>query len=205
MTELKPKRVHKPADQRRSEILAAACRVFAEQGYQRADMQAVADAAGVGKGTVYRHLASKEELFSAVLDDCLERLMQAIAEGVESREDPIEQLRELMRAYLLFFENNPEVIELLAEERIAFPDRKASSYFARAPEGREEIGLPLFERLAQTCELRDFALEDIMDAGADLIHGAVFLQCSPHRTKPLSERFDTLFEIFMQGILKPPH
>lgn len=205
MSESKPKRVHKPADQRRVEILAAARQIFAEHGYQRADMQAVADAAAVGKGTVYRYFASKEALFSAVLDDCLERLMQVVAEAAVTGDDPLEQLRTLMRAYLLFFDDNPDVIELLAEERIVFPERKESSYFARAPEGREEIGRPLFERLAQAYELHDLPLEELMDVGADLIHGAVFLQCSPQRTRPLAERFDAMFDIFIRGILKHPH
>lgn len=203
MSESKPKRVHKPAEQRCVEILAAATTVFAEHGYHSADMQAVADAASVGKGTVYRYFPSKEQLFSAALDDALERLRLSILAGMHSQDDPKDQLREVMRAYLGFFDDNPELIELLSQERIAFPERRVSTYFARAPEGREEIAGPLFKRLAQAYPLRDIPLEELMDVGGDLIHGAVFLQCAPQRTRSLRERADTLFDIFIHGIMKP--
>ncbi len=54
INESEPKRVHKSAGQREDEILFAASQVFADRGYQRADVQAIADLACAGKGTVYR-------------------------------------------------------------------------------------------------------------------------------------------------------
>ena len=46
--------------EKQQRILDVATRVFAEQGFHNADTQAVADLAGVGKGTVYRYYRSKE-------------------------------------------------------------------------------------------------------------------------------------------------
>ena len=49
--------------QRREDILAAAALVFAQRGYPGTDMQALADVAGVAKGTLYLYFPSKEDLF----------------------------------------------------------------------------------------------------------------------------------------------
>ncbi|HET6810851.1 MAG TPA: TetR family transcriptional regulator [Acidimicrobiales bacterium] len=47
-------------------LVAAATRAFARHGYAEVTVSDVSAAAGLGKGTVYRHFASKEELFFAV-------------------------------------------------------------------------------------------------------------------------------------------
>ena len=55
-----PKIVDKAA--RQQDLIQAALQVFAEQGYHRATMQAVADRAGVSKGGIYDYFESKEDL-----------------------------------------------------------------------------------------------------------------------------------------------
>jgi AcrR family transcriptional regulator len=49
-------------------LLQTAARLFEEQGVDAVSMSAVAQAAGVGKGTLYRHFPSKEALCYALLD-----------------------------------------------------------------------------------------------------------------------------------------
>lgn len=49
-------------------LMDTAARLFAQQGVDEITMSAVAQAAGVGKGTLYRHFASKAELCHALLD-----------------------------------------------------------------------------------------------------------------------------------------
>lgn len=54
-------------DKRRA-ILDAAFTVFADQGYARACMEDIAEAAGVAKHTVYNHFGDKEKLFHSALE-----------------------------------------------------------------------------------------------------------------------------------------
>jgi AcrR family transcriptional regulator len=54
---------------KREHIVAAASRVFAARPYHRVCMDDVADAARVGKGTLYRYFPSKEDLYLAIVDD----------------------------------------------------------------------------------------------------------------------------------------
>src|SRR3954453_10780945 len=51
----------------RQRILATARRLFAEQGADETSMNQLAQAAGVGPGTLYRHFAHKGVLYAALL------------------------------------------------------------------------------------------------------------------------------------------
>lgn len=60
-----------PAAQRSpkaEQVLDAAAGVFLEQGFGAASMDAIAQAAGVSKATVYAHFAGKDALFAAIIE-----------------------------------------------------------------------------------------------------------------------------------------
>lgn len=59
---------------RRREILWAASDVFTVFGFDLANMQAIADAAGVKKADLHAHIGDKEQLFRTVIDYWLEEL-----------------------------------------------------------------------------------------------------------------------------------
>lgn len=63
----------------RRRIQRAAARAFAAGGYAAATMDAVAAAAGCGKGTLYFHFPSKEALLLAVIDDVASMLDAALS------------------------------------------------------------------------------------------------------------------------------
>ena len=58
----------RPPDQARSSLLAAADRLFYEQGVRAVGVDAVAEAAGVTKRTLYYHFPTKEALVAAYLE-----------------------------------------------------------------------------------------------------------------------------------------
>src|SRR3954451_7771001 len=66
----------------RASVLEAAKAAFAEEGLD-ADMASIAQRAGVGVGTVYRHFPTKEALLGALMSDHFERLV-SIAEQAEA-------------------------------------------------------------------------------------------------------------------------
>jgi AcrR family transcriptional regulator len=85
------------ADARRNReaVLAAASRLFAEQGVE-VQMPDVAKAASVGVGTVYRHFPRKEDLIAALVDERFERLAAKAHECLEM-DDSWEGIAELIR------------------------------------------------------------------------------------------------------------
>lgn len=84
-----------PPDKRRELILRAAGRAFGRDGYAGTRLDDVAAAAGVTKPIVYRHFASKQALYLALLDRH-ERDLPTFFEGLEPTTDE----RALVRAIL---------------------------------------------------------------------------------------------------------
>ena len=135
---MKPAAVSKPQqtasearrEQRQEEILDAAVELFARHGYSESDIQVLADTLGVGKGTIYRHFPSKQDLFLAAVDRVIRQLHQRLNERTADVADPLERIIQGVRAYLGFFTEHPELAELLIQERAQFKDRKKPTYFA---------------------------------------------------------------------------
>jgi TetR/AcrR family transcriptional regulator len=68
-------RCHRPelqkrlkAEERRSQLLGIAKRLFSEGGFENTTTKAIAAAAGVTEAIIFRHFASKEELYASILD-----------------------------------------------------------------------------------------------------------------------------------------
>lgn len=71
-------------------LLAAATRLFAEQGYDRTSVQEIVEAAGVTKGALYHYFGSKEDLLQEVYARVL-RLQQERLDAFADAEAPVEQ------------------------------------------------------------------------------------------------------------------
>lgn len=66
----------RPKDmEKRAAILDAAMSLFPARGYDGASVEAIAQAAGVSKLTVYSHFADKEALFGAAVTECCAQLL----------------------------------------------------------------------------------------------------------------------------------
>ena len=79
-------------DERRSQILRIAMRLFSQRGFRGTTTKEIAVAAGVSEAMVFRHFATKEELYSAILDHkaCLHDSMdphQVVAEAIARKDD----------------------------------------------------------------------------------------------------------------------
>ncbi|MFC4077204.1 TetR/AcrR family transcriptional regulator [Salinithrix halophila] len=97
-------------------LFRAAVKVFAEQGFERAKMDDIAREAGVAKGTIYYHFKGKDELFVALMNDGLEKMMAYVRRRTEVEEDPARQLRGLLEAEVDYLFQNGTFAKLLLTE-----------------------------------------------------------------------------------------
>lgn len=97
-----------PRAVREKQMLDAAVRVFAAQGYQAASMDEIARRAGVSKPLVYLYLHSKEELFSACVERESRALMTAVLRGVDVRQPADRQLWDGLRSFFLHTAEHPD-------------------------------------------------------------------------------------------------
>ncbi|HEX7048745.1 MAG TPA: TetR family transcriptional regulator [Longimicrobiales bacterium] len=102
----------------RERILAAASRVFARHGYNGATVDQVAADAGMTKGAVYWHFASKCDLFLALLEADVKRWCETLPAAVRrmaEAEDPVDGLANLLREQIAMGRCHPEWPRLYME------------------------------------------------------------------------------------------
>lgn len=88
-------------------ILETAQRLFAEKGVEDVTMDAIAEAAGVGKGTLYRNFKNgKSDLCQALLDEDQRRLQERTLEQMRGYPDPLANLQWFLMESLQFVERN---------------------------------------------------------------------------------------------------
>jgi AcrR family transcriptional regulator len=83
----------------REAIETAAVRVFARHGFAAANIRQIADEAGLSTGSIYRHYASKEDLFDELLEQATAGL-KAAATQLSSGGNPRDLIRGFTEAYL---------------------------------------------------------------------------------------------------------
>src|SRR5258706_3253436 len=71
-------------DDKRRRILDAALRAFADRGFHGTIVPEVAEAAGVGTGSLYRYFANKEALVNEVYRDAKLRLRASLLDGMSA-------------------------------------------------------------------------------------------------------------------------
>lgn len=198
------RRVHKPPEVRRREILSAAARVFASNGYRHTDMQEVADLAGVGKGTVYRHFPTKRELFLAALEQNLDRLAEFVESARDRHDNPLDALKSTVHAYLVFFDEHPETIELFVQERAEFSTADKPLYFVRSEQYQPDW-VDMFAALGDQLASRHRGLtmepEHAMEILGFLLYGAVMSNRLGSKTDRLSAHSEDIINTFLHGVI----
>lgn len=187
-------------ERRHAEILDAATAVFAENGFAAADVQEIADKTGVGKGTVYRYFPSKEELFLAAVDHGMRRLKTAVDAAVADTRQPLERIVQGVRAYLTFFDEHPEIVELLIHERAHFRDRTKPTYFVHR-DANMGPWQELFRQLIEDGTVRDLPVERITDFVSDVVYGTMFTNYFSGRKATLSSQSENILDMVFHGLL----
>ncbi|TXH16087.1 MAG: TetR/AcrR family transcriptional regulator [Gammaproteobacteria bacterium] len=187
-------------DRRRSEILDSATLVFAEHGFAEADVQDIADQTGVGKGTVYRYFPSKGELFLAAVDHGMKNLKAAVDQAATPDKSPLARVSAGILAYLTFFDEHPEVVELIVQERAHFRDREKPTYFVHR-EANMGPWRDLFKGLIEEGVVRDLSVETITEFISDLLYGMMFTNHFASRKRTPSEQCQDALDLLFHGIL----
>lgn len=107
---------HLGPERRRPLVLDAAYRLFLENGFEGTSMDAIAAAAGVSKPVVYDCFASKDDLFTAMLDREEARILTETRAALETSggtEDPEGTLIRGFQAFLRAAGESPEIYRVV--------------------------------------------------------------------------------------------
>jgi AcrR family transcriptional regulator len=189
-SEKSPRKPRADAVRNRERVLEAAKVVFGAGGAE-ASLEAVARAAGVGIGTLYRHFPTREALFEAVYRREVQQLAD-LAEQLKQEAQPVDALRQWLRSNVQFVATKKGMSAALA--LAAYKNSELFSYsfgrLTRAVSG-------LLDRAIAAGEIRDdISPEDVLRAlvGMCYMHDQPGWQTSVLR----------LVDVFIDGLrLKP--
>jgi AcrR family transcriptional regulator len=177
-------------------IVDAALELLAERGFQAATIEAIAERAGVGRNTIYRRWASKEELIVDALQelfvdldfqedgDVYSLLLDWIRDFVRVFGDPL--YGRILPVVLGELQQNPDFARVYSEQ-IVQPRYDALLEFLRAAVERGDLH-------------PDADPEQIVD----LLAAPPFVRALPVGLPPVSERYaEELLETIWRGIAAP--
>ena len=166
-------------------ILDATDRLLAKFGYRKMTVEDIAVEAGIGKGTIYLHFSSKEEVVLSHVDRIVDRLKQHLAEIARSKVTARERIRQMLLVRVLFrFDSiqhyTQSLNDLLAALRPGLLSRRAK-YF-------EEEAQIFAEVLAVGRASGEFQVEDESSAAWALLEATNGLLPYSLSTRELGER-----------------
>ncbi len=195
-------------DQARKRILEAARKLFLERGFEAANLDEVAQRAGVAKGTIYRYFDSKAELYVEVLVWNADAFVERMRHTLDPSLSPQEQVLQTGRFYVRHYAEHPEYFRI-------FWAVENQRMIGELPEPLLEIVWDLWKRgLAIAVEI----IENGVKAGAFrpcdpwqtasllwvLANGLIQSESDPHRRElrhsTLEQLIDDAFSLVVRGM-----
>lgn len=146
-----PRRTKEDALKTRQLLIESAIQQFALRGVTSTTLADIADAAGVTRGAVYWHFASKAELFNEMWQQQLPlRDLLQHEFNLKDDQDPLSTLREKFIIGLQYIANNPRQRALM---QILYQKCEFSSDMMPEAEIRKRIGFsyPIIRSILQLC------------------------------------------------------
>lgn len=114
------------AERTRAQLIKAAVAAFSAWGFHGTSTRNITDAAGLSSAALYVHHGSKEELLYEIATAGHEQILAIVREAVAGSDDPAEQLRALVRAYVLFHVRQHTMARVINYELAALsPEHRA--------------------------------------------------------------------------------
>lgn len=201
-----PKKVDK--DAKRREIVGAALSVFAKKGVANTRMAEIAQAAGIGKGTIYEYFRDKNEIFKAAFDYFMHSMDSVMGRSLLRIFDPVEKIETLIKQWI-------EAIHAFGDDYIEI----MMEFWAEGIRSKHDKGTELFDLKKMYSDYR-LIVKSILDEGvqagqfkemnttltASILVGAldgIMLQWILDKSIfTLEDAADHLCQEFMRGIVK---
>lgn len=111
-------RTQQRAKTTRKKLKKAALDVFSEKSVNAATVEEITEKADVGKGTLYRHFAHKEQMVATLVEEAVEHLIERMWSYECAPENLDEMLEHLLDAHYRFFVDSREEFLLLFQGKL---------------------------------------------------------------------------------------
>ena len=107
------------------QIMQAASRLFAERGYGNVGINEVGQSAGFGKGALYYHIRSKEDLLVSIVSDFLESLIADSAAAAESAASFPDRVCVLVQTFMVALRDQTDAMTVTYRDIHAITDAES--------------------------------------------------------------------------------
>src|SRR3954467_6954849 len=187
---------------RRSELTREAAKLFPRKGYHGTSIGDIAEALGVQKGSLYSHIASKEDLLYETLQEGA-AAFRASLDAIPDELPPVDKIRAALRGHLRVVAEQLDVATVFVQEWRYLQGERREAFVAERRRYEERIR----ELLREGRDLGDLR-SDLDDAAAALLllsaanWAYTWLQAG-RDTGELADRFFALLLDGMRGYATP--
>ena len=187
---------------RRREVTREAAKLFAQKGYHGTSIGDIAEALGVQKGSLYSHIASKEDLLYETMREGAEAFHAAL-DAIPEDTPAVDKIRLALRGHLRVVAEQLDVATVFVQEWRYLEDGRREEFVAERRRYEERIR-DLFREGRELSELR--ADLDETAAALLLLSAAnwAYTWLQPGRdTDEIADRFFALLVDGMRGYSTP--
>ena len=196
----------------RKRILEAARDVFFRDGFMSANLDEMAEKAGVAKGTLYRYFESKADLYVAVLTNNHEIFLEQMRAAGQEGETALERIRSIARFYFSHWMDHPDYFLIFwAVDNESVIGELPKSELEKISEFWERNLNVIHDALVYGVERSEFIECDTWEVATMLWSVADSLIESDNtrarrqiRRRPLEPLFMHAVDVIMRGILVDP-
>ncbi len=182
------------ATDRRERILTAAQQVFAQQGFRTAEVQHIAEAAGVSKATIYKIFRSKDEILTTIVEENFGHLQRIILANLVGPEQPLDRFRKVLFAVSRYLDDNKTFCQVLVREV-----GEVMPFIQRLYDGMVRSNAPMaesfFHHLRQRGDIPNIPTPDLMKLLTNAGIGVLYAWVLRDEGK-LADEVDFYFDIF---------
>ncbi|WP_124945125.1 TetR/AcrR family transcriptional regulator [Sulfurirhabdus autotrophica] len=189
------------AEERQEEIVKVAVDLAAERGVDEVTTKDMADAMGLTQGAIFRHFATKDDIWFAVMQWIRARLMKVIGKAADEGVNPLDSLERMFFAHIAFISKHPAIPRLLFSERLHTKSVKLKQLIQEIMAGYEaKIAALLAEAKSQGIVSAELDENGAAVLYIGMIQGLV-IQSSIFRGKrSLEEEARKVFPVYKRGI-----
>jgi TetR/AcrR family transcriptional regulator len=186
---------------RRQELVQTAYHLMTGRGINSITTKELARLNGISEAAIYRHFASKHEIFMALLDGVEKELFHTIGEAADSHRASLDKLRAIMQAHMNFTQRHKGGIFVITAECIHMRDKTfkqkllgvISRYIVT-------IKAVLAQAQKENVINRDIDIESASMMFYSLIQvAAINYVLTDYKVKPIST-FKTMWNVFIRGV-----
>jgi len=186
-------------EEKKIEILRAACKVFFVNGFEGTKIEDIAKEAGIGKGTVYEYFASKQRLYEDMIAYNHEIIMGNMQKVLVQEESFREKLKAFARFITEMVKDNMRIFDLMAGSKIMAREMGAIMLESNIRMGDVLSGV--VREAVSKGELRSDLEPELI---ASIMMGTVNQYCSKKvvffQKQPEEIDYDQVVDAVMQGI-----